>query len=57
MEGKSGVAALDMDQDGAMAIIDFSRIAGGKPFDINEPWFDELLLAIGQPKGAPAAAH
>jgi len=57
MEGKSGVAALDMDQDGEMSIIDFPRIAGGKPFDINEPWFDELLLAIGQPKGAPAAAH
>ena len=57
IEGKSGVAALDMDQDGAMSIIEFPRIAGGKPFDINEPWFDELLLAIGQPKGAPATAH
>ncbi len=57
MSGKSGVAALDMDQDGEMSIIDFPRIAGGKPFDINEPWFDELLLAIGQPKGAPLTAH
>ena len=57
VEGNSGVAALDMDQDGKMSIIDFARIAGGKPFDISEPWFDELLLGIGQPKGAPTAAH
>jgi pyrophosphate--fructose-6-phosphate 1-phosphotransferase len=57
MEGTSGVAALDMNNDGEMSIIDFQRIAGGKPFDINEPWFDDLLLAIGQPKGAPVAAH
>jgi len=34
-----------------------ARIAGAKPFDIDEPWFGELLDAIGQPKGAKAAAH
>jgi len=51
-EGKSGVAGLDMDAGGKMSIIDFQRIAGGKPFDIDEPWFGELLKAIGQPKGA-----
>jgi len=55
--GRSGVAALDMNEDGQMSIIDFSRIAGGKPFDIDESWFDELLQGIGQPKGAPVASH
>jgi len=52
LEGKSGVAGMDMDADGEMSIIDFQRIAGGKPFDIDEPWFGEMLAAIGQPKGA-----
>lgn len=57
LEGKSGVAALDMDAGGEMSIIAFPRIAGAKPFDIDEPWFGELLAAIDQPKGAKAAAH
>ena len=35
-----------------MACIEFPRIKGGKPFDIDAPWFGELLEAIGQPKGA-----
>jgi len=26
-------------------------IKGGKPFDIDTPWFTEMLAAIGQPKG------
>jgi len=51
MAGRSGVAALDMDAGGRMSIIDFPRIAGGKPFDIDESWFGDLLSAIGQPKG------
>ncbi len=55
--GQSGVAALDMNEGGQMSIIDFARIAGGKPFDIDESWFDELLQGIGQPKGAPVASH
>ena len=57
LAGTSGVAALDMDKGGEMSIIDFPRIAGGKPFDIDEPWFGDLLGAIGQPKGAKAEAH
>ncbi len=57
LAGQSGVAALDMDEGGEMSIIAFPRIAGAKPFDIDEPWFGELLEAIGQPKGARAAAH
>lgn len=57
LEGVSGVAGLDEDHGGEMAVISFPRIKGGKPFDINTPWFSELLDAIGQPKGARIAAH
>ena len=31
--------------------IEFPRIAGGKPFDTELPWFNELLADIHQPKG------
>jgi pyrophosphate--fructose-6-phosphate 1-phosphotransferase len=48
LAGKSGVAARDMDRGGEMSIIEFSRIAGGKPFDVGQPWFTDLLAAIGQ---------
>ena len=36
--------------------IEFPRIKGGKPFDIDTPWFGELLQGIGQPMGERAAA-
>jgi pyrophosphate--fructose-6-phosphate 1-phosphotransferase len=57
LAGESGVAGLDADNQGEMSIIDFSRIAGGKPFDIDEPWFGELLSAIGQPKTGKVVGH
>mgnify|MGYP002623085935 CR=1 FL=1 len=52
LDGKSGVAGLDEDNADQMSCIAFPRIKGGKPFDIDEPWFGELLENIGQPKGA-----
>ena len=57
LEGKSGVAGLDQDAGDAMSCIAFPRIKGGKPFDIDEAWFGELLGEIGQPKGARIEAH
>jgi pyrophosphate--fructose-6-phosphate 1-phosphotransferase len=57
LAGKSGVAGRDMDAGAEMSVIDFPRIAGAKPFDIDEPWFGEMLAAIGQPKGAKVEAH
>lgn len=50
-EGQSGVIGHDEDQRGVLRAIEFDRIKGGKPFDIDEPWFEDLLAAIGQPKG------
>jgi pyrophosphate--fructose-6-phosphate 1-phosphotransferase len=31
-------------------------VKGGKPFDIDAPWFRDMLAAIGQPMGEKAAA-
>ena len=47
-----GVIGEDEDQDNVLRAIEFERIAGGKPFNIDEPWFGELLAGIGQAKGA-----
>jgi pyrophosphate--fructose-6-phosphate 1-phosphotransferase len=55
MRGESGVIGHDEDRGGVLRAIEFERIKGGKPFDIDAPWFVELLAAIGQPKGARAA--
>ena len=47
-----GVIGHDEDQGGILRAIEFPRVKGGKPFDIDTPWFGELLQAIGQTKGA-----
>ena len=46
--GQSGVVGLDNDNNKQMSLIDFKRIKGGKPFDINQEWFTSLLTEIGQ---------
>ncbi len=52
LRGESGVIGEDEDQGDVLRAIEFDRIAGGKPFEIDEPWFEALLETIGQPKGA-----
>lgn len=55
---EGGVIGHDEDRGNVLRAIEFPRIKGGKPFDIDTPWFTELLAAIGQPKGARAhVAH
>ncbi len=49
---EGGVMGEDEDQGNTLRAIEFPRIKGGKPFDIDQPWFDKLLQHIGQPKGA-----
>jgi pyrophosphate--fructose-6-phosphate 1-phosphotransferase len=49
---ESGVIGHDEDDRNILRAIEFPRIAGGKPFNIDTPWFEELLESIGQPKGA-----
>jgi pyrophosphate--fructose-6-phosphate 1-phosphotransferase len=52
---EAGVIGHDEDQGGILRAIEFERIKGGKPFDIDTPWFEQLLQDIGQAKGAKAA--
>ncbi len=52
-DGKSGVIGLDEDNGGELSIITFDRIKGGKPFDITQKWFTDMVARIGQP--APVA--
>ena len=51
--GESGVIGHDEDNRGILRACEFERIAGGKPFDTSQGWFDEMLSEIGQPKGSP----
>ena len=48
---EAGVIGHDEDQGNVLRAIEFPRIKGGKPFDIDAPWFVEMLKSIGQPKG------
>lgn len=49
-----GVIGHDEDKGGVLRAIEFPRVKGGKPFDIDAPWFGTLLKEIGQDKGARA---
>ena len=50
MAGVSGVVGEDEERGDELRAIEFSRIAGGKAFNIDEKWFEDLLVDIGQPK-------
>ncbi len=52
MEGGSGLIGHDIDHGGKLRACEFERVKGGKPFNIDEPWFGNLLADIGQPKGS-----
>jgi len=49
---EGGVIGHDEDRNNTLRAIEFDRIKGGKPFEIDTPWFEELLATIGQTKGA-----
>lgn len=51
LAGIGGVIGEDEDKNNELRACEFPRIAGGKPFNIDEPWFGELLEDIGQTKG------
>jgi diphosphate-dependent phosphofructokinase len=52
LAGVSGVMGHDEEQGDTLRAIEFPRIKGGKPFDIDTPWFKDMLKEIGQPIGA-----
>lgn len=43
-----GVIGHDEEQGNALRAVEFERIKGGKPFNVNEAWFQEMLAQIGQ---------
>lgn len=57
LRGESGVTGQDEEAGDELRVIEFPRIAGGKPFDIDQPWFERLLADIGQAKGLPVAVE
>ena len=48
LRGELGVVGQDEERGGELRAIEFERIAGGKAFDVDLPWFTELLAEIGQ---------
>lgn len=55
---ESGVVGQDEEQSDVLRAIEFTRIKGGKPFDIKLSWYGALLGGIGQPSGAAVSvAH
>ena len=48
LRGESGVVGQDEERGGVLRVIEFDRIAGGKKFDADVPWFTDLLREIGQ---------
>lgn len=59
LRDEPGVIGHDEERGDELRPIEFARIAGGKPFDITQQWYLDLLGAIGQdvPVAAPPADH
>jgi len=51
LAGRGGVIGHDEDNNNILRPIEFDRIAGGKPFNIDDLAFETMLAEIGQPKG------
>ena len=45
-KGISGVVGWDEDNKNTLSCIDFNRIKGGKPFDINQDWYIKMMKEI-----------
>ncbi|MGM0385877.1 MAG: pyrophosphate--fructose-6-phosphate 1-phosphotransferase [Actinomycetota bacterium] len=48
LRGEAGVIGHDDENGGVLTAIPFPRIKGGKPFDVSQPWFRQMLADIGQ---------
>lgn len=51
LAGVSGLVGEDENQNNLIRACEFDRVAGAKPFDTDQPWFNSLLSEIDQPKG------
>jgi pyrophosphate--fructose-6-phosphate 1-phosphotransferase len=57
LRGEPGVIGQDEEDGDTLKAIAFDRIKGGKPFDITQSWFIDLLSEIGQAAPVAAQAH
>jgi diphosphate-dependent phosphofructokinase len=57
LAGVSGLVGQDEDQGNVIRACEFQRVAGGKPFDTEQVWFEQLLTQLNQPKGKPVSPH
>ncbi|MBA4137919.1 MAG: pyrophosphate--fructose-6-phosphate 1-phosphotransferase [Opitutus sp.] len=48
LRGESGLIGEDENDSGRLRPIEFSRVKGGKEFDVRTRWFQELLVRTGQ---------
>lgn len=48
LDGVAGLVGHDEERGGQLRSIEFTRVKGGKPFDVSVDWFGELLAGIGQ---------
>ncbi len=55
LAGVGGVVGQDEERNDELRAVEFPRIKGGKPLNIDVPWFKELLAGIGQPQGIKLA--
>ena len=46
LKGENGVVGWDEDRNNTLSCIDFSRIKGGKPFDIKLDWYQDMIQQI-----------
>ena len=49
MAGEPGLVGHDEERGDELRAIEFTRVAGHKPFDADQAWFTDLLAGIGQP--------
>ena len=57
LRGEPGVVGHDEENGDVLTAIAFDRIKGGKPFDITQQWYIDMLTEIGQAIPAPAEVH
>ena len=57
LRGEPGVIGHDEERGDELRAIEFERIKGGKPFDLDQDWYTTMLAGIGQPVTAAAPAH
>lgn len=56
-KGVSGLVGHDDERGNILRAAEFERVKGAKPFDIDQKWFEDVLAAIGQPKGKKIPAY